>query len=80
MVAVVWACRPRMRSKRHIWSNRVTHSRSRCGRGRGSDPEPPGGRLSLTGLSDEQAAGLSGMYELSFVSPAGLVPHLAKLF
>lgn len=30
--------------------------------------------------SDEQAAGLSGMYELSFVSPAGLLPHLAKLF
>ncbi len=34
----------------------------------------------LDGLSDEQAAGLSGMYELSFVSPAGLVAHLSKLF
>ena len=36
--------------------------------------------LCCTGLSDEQAAGLSGMYELSFVSPAGLVAHLSKLF
>ena len=36
--------------------------------------------LCCSGLSDEQAAGLSGMYELSFVSPAGLVAHLSKLF
>ncbi|MCK6386483.1 hypothetical protein [Zoogloea sp.] len=36
--------------------------------------------LCCTGLSDEQAAGLSGMYELSFVSPAGLLPHLSKRF
>ncbi|HMY50242.1 MAG TPA: hypothetical protein PLD90_11420 [Rhodocyclaceae bacterium] len=32
------------------------------------------------GLGDEQAAGLSGTYELSFVTPAGLLPHLARLF
>jgi len=36
--------------------------------------------LCATTLTDEQAAGLSSMYELSFVTPAGLVPHLAKLF
>lgn len=36
--------------------------------------------LCASNLSDEQAAGLSGMYELTFVSPTGLAPHLAKLF
>ena len=36
--------------------------------------------LCASSLSDEQAAGLSGMYELTFVSPTGLAPHLAKLF
>ena len=36
--------------------------------------------LCCLGLSDEQAAGLSSMYELSFVSPTGLQGHLAKLF
>ena len=30
-------------------------------------------------LSDEQAAGLSGMYELTFVNPTGLQSHLQKL-
>ncbi|WP_088179368.1 hypothetical protein [Zoogloea sp. LCSB751] len=36
--------------------------------------------LCCTGLADEQAAGLSGMYELTFVNPAGLSAHIAKLF
>ncbi|WP_300441534.1 hypothetical protein [Zoogloea sp.] len=36
--------------------------------------------LCASNLTDEQAAGLSGMYELTFVSPTGLAPHLAKLF
>lgn len=36
--------------------------------------------LCCTGLSDEQAAGLSGMYELTFVSPTGLPAHISKLF
>lgn len=36
--------------------------------------------LCCLGLNDEQAAGLSSMYELSFVSPSGLQGHLAKLF
>jgi len=36
--------------------------------------------LCCLGLGDEQAAGLSSMYELSFVSPTGLQGHLAKLF
>jgi len=35
--------------------------------------------LCVTGLSDEQAAGLSSMYELSFVNPAGLASHVARL-
>lgn len=34
--------------------------------------------LCCLGLDDEQAAGLSSMYELSFVSPTGLPGHLAK--
>ncbi|HEY9194250.1 MAG TPA: hypothetical protein VIO81_15380 [Methyloversatilis sp.] len=34
--------------------------------------------LCCLGLDDEQAAGLSSMYELSFVSPTGLTGHLAK--
>lgn len=36
--------------------------------------------LCCLGLGDDQAAGLSSMYELSFVSPTGLQAHLAKLF
>ncbi|MBL8446029.1 MAG: hypothetical protein JNJ44_01300 [Zoogloeaceae bacterium] len=32
-----------------------------------------------TTLTPEQAAGLSGMYELTFVNPAGLVAHLSTL-
>lgn len=35
--------------------------------------------LCASTLSDEQAAGLSSMYEMSFVNPAGLVRHLANL-
>ena len=30
--------------------------------------------------ADEQAAGLTSMYELTFVNQDGLVPHLSKLF
>lgn len=33
-----------------------------------------------TGLTNEQAAGLSSMYEMSFVNPTGLLPHIARLF
>ena len=33
-----------------------------------------------TGLTDEQAAGLSSTYELTFVTQAGLTAHLARLF
>ena len=36
--------------------------------------------LCCSNLTDEQAAGLSGMYEMSFVSPSGLLPHITKLF
>lgn len=36
--------------------------------------------LCSNSLTDEQAAGLSGMYDLSFVSLSGLPLHLAKLF
>ncbi len=36
--------------------------------------------LCCLGLGDEQAAGLSSMYELTFVNPTGLKDHLAKLF
>lgn len=36
--------------------------------------------LCCTGLTDEQATGLSGMYELTFVNPTGLSAHIAKLF
>lgn len=36
--------------------------------------------LCVSGLTDEQAAGLSSMYEMSFVNPAGLIPHLSKFF
>lgn len=36
--------------------------------------------LCVTGLTDEQAAGLTSMYELTFVNQDGLVPHLSKLF
>lgn len=36
--------------------------------------------LCCLGLGDEQAAGLSSMYELTFVNPTGLQGHLAKLF
>lgn len=35
--------------------------------------------LCATGLSDEQAAGLSSTYELTFVTPQGLSDHLARL-
>lgn len=36
--------------------------------------------LCCTNINDDQAAGLNSMYELSFVTPAGLRAHLAKLF
>lgn len=36
--------------------------------------------LCASNLTDEQAAGLSSMYELSFVNPAGLVAHLSRYF
>lgn len=35
--------------------------------------------LCVTGLSDDQAAGLSSMYELSFVNHTGLASHVASL-
>lgn len=33
-----------------------------------------------TNLTDEQAAGLSSMYELTFVNPQGLIAHISRLF